>query len=318
MTIFKGIKTEAKALRSELQKLTPAVEINHGHALDLAARAKGATDWNTYAAQMLRRYFYDRHEPYLPNRLSLVCALSVRKAALADATDIELSTRKSSDGCHYQFVYAEAIERTLRQVQTCLAGTALVAPKLLAALKKARTRSVSALLADEILAEQELEAVMTIRDRNTFDAALSMTYSQAEAYSEAYMKWRLATLAASLAQYERRSKGERSFADLAQKETDLYALVGELVHPIKLGLSMEMNHEERRFARSKGKAVLFSIQANGSLEPSLMYHAGVSLSDRDVDVCTREVLRRFPEFPLWHAWAELKPLLAEGIDSVQP
>ena len=318
MTIFKGIKTEAKALRSELQKLAPAVEVNHGQALDLTARAKGAADWNTYAAKTLRRYFYDRHEPYLPNRLSLVCALSVRKAALADATDIELSTNKSSDGCHYQFVYAEAIERALRQAYSCLSGAALVAPKLLKALKTARSSSVSVLLADEILAEQALEAVMTIRDRNTFDAALSMTYTQAEAYSEAYMTWRLATLAASLAQYERRNKNERSFADLAKKETDLYALVGELVHPVKPGLSMEMNHEERRHARTKGKAVLFSIQANGSLEPSLMYNAGISLSDRDMEVCTREVLRRFPEFSFWHAWAELKPLLAEGIESVQP
>lgn len=315
MTNLREIRTEAKTLRKELESLNSRITLSHGEGLNLVSRMKGAADWNTFFAKHYRRYFYDRHEPYLPNRLSLVCALSVRKAALADATNVEITTQKSTDGCHYQFIYGEAIARAFRQAEQTLAGEVNASASLLRALKQARTRSVSQLRGDEALAEQEVEAALTIRERKTFDAALHMADSQAEAYSAAYIKWRLTTLSVALAQYERRT--EKSFIEMSKESGDLFDYVGRIVClPNEVPSDTEFSYDKSRYARSKGKAVLFSMQASGSMEPSLQYDMGLNLDADDARTCAWKVNNRFPEFSFWHAWAELKDLLAVGVDKV--
>lgn len=316
MDYWNQAKQDAKALRAELRTTPSPATLLHSDFLDMVARTKGSADWNTYFARVQRRYFYDQHAPYLPNNADFVRAMSVRRAALVDLGDLETREGKAGKKESGPAFFAHAIERALRQARAAFQGQARVAPSLLRALESAATKTTVGFRNDEEFAHQAMNGAMLLSNSDSYSTYLTQPDLQAYAYSTTYLDWRLATLAAAWARCLFRPHSEPSLSQLVKDGEDPFQVAGEVLHPKDDAFATTAAHDKvRNHRRAIGKTVLLSLLANGSMEASLRFDGGVTLDN--ADSLGRKLLARFPEITFWHAWVELKPLLAEGIDNVK-
>jgi hypothetical protein len=318
MDFLNQLQRQATLLRRELVALGMPAPLTPDQSLGLAARIHGHADWNTLLANKQRRYFHDRHLPYLPNPPHLVRALSVRRAALEDLADVEAQMAGDAETWSGPWVATLAAERALRQARESLAVNGSLAMELQQALLTGVTGQLNDLQQQETAAEQALahvgsDAAASHRDR-PYAALVRYTDEQAEQYHAAYLHWRLATLAASLCAVCER-QGAPALAALLANGVDPFAYVGAVLWDQEEQLGT-LTPQQLQQARAVGRTVLVNVQTNGSLETRLQYPGSLRLQDAPV-LCAK-LLARFPEIAFWHAWVELKPLLAPGIDSLLP
>lgn len=316
MELWKQAKHDAKALRKELCTTNPTAAPSHGECLDMVSRMKGAASWNEYFVRVQRRYFYDLHAPYLPNKADFVRAMSTRRAVLVDLADLESREGKAGRNESVPAFFAQAIERALRQARAAFRDQARVAPSLLKALESVSAATTVGLRNDEEFAHQAMNAAMLLSESDNYSAYLAQPDKQAYAYSTAYLQWRLATLAAAWGRCLFRAHGELSLARLVESGADPFQAAGDVLRgSFSTGTVGAVPVEAQKYARAVGKTVLLSLLANGSMETSLQFDGGLTLDNPDG--LSRKLLARFPEIAFWQAWVELKPLLAEGIDNVK-
>lgn len=313
MELWKQAKQFAKALRPQLADLKTD-DLSHGQCLDIVARMQGSADWNTYFVKVNRRYFYDRHSPYLPNDSEFVRAMSIRRAVLVDLAHLEKQTGKAGKKESGPAFFSLAIERALRQAHATLKGHVQVAPSLRRALEAPANKTTVGVLNDEEFAFQSMNGAMTLSNSDGYGSYVTQTDQVASTYSETYMQWRLATLARAWARCLFKPTGKPSLTELLASGADLFEVAGDIAEG-RSGFSTDTpKHTVNKYNRLAGKTVLMSLLANGSMEESLRMEGGITLDG--VDELAKKLLARFPEIELWQAWVELKPLLAEGVDDV--
>lgn len=313
MEPWKQAKQFAKALRPQLGTVN-AESVTHGDCLNMVARMQGSADWNTYFAKVQRRYFYDKHSPYLPNDSEFVRAMSIRRAVLVDLADLEVRKGKQGKKESGPAFFVLAIERATRQAQATFKGEVRAAWSLLNTLEAAATKTTVGLLNDEEFAFQSMNGAMMLSNSDSYGSYIAQTDQVASAYSETYMQWRLATLARAWSRYVFRSTGQPSLSELLASGADLFEVAGDIAEG-RSGFSPDTpEHTVNKYVRLAGKTVLLSLLANGSMEESLRFEGGITLDG--ADELAKKLLARFPEIELWQAWVELKSLLAEGVDDV--
>jgi len=319
MDVLKQARLQAKNLRLEVAALGAPVPLTEEQALALAARANGFDSWQAMMQSHRNRYFHTRHLPYLPNTIELVRALSVRRSAIEDLADMEARVSGSMEHWSGQWVVAQAAERALRQARTAVQEGVVLHPDLMDAVVAGVSGDLVELWRVESEAKQSLlhgfgnDAYLQNR-ATPYQALTVQTPAQAEQYHAAYLRWRLATLSVALCAVCDR-KGGLSFADMLSgwESQEVFAYAGALV------LNQLENLATREapalaHLRSVGKTVLLNVQASGCMEPCLLSFGSMALPDANLLVS--RLLERFPEIVFWHAWVELKPVLAEGIDDI--
>jgi hypothetical protein len=313
MELWKQAKQFAKALRPQLGAID-AENITHGNCLNIVSRMQGSADWNTYFVKVQRRYFYDKHSPYLPNDAEFVRAMSVRRSVLVDLAHLEAQTGKAGKKESGPAFFTLAIERAMRQAHATFKGKVLVAPSLMKALEAPSTKTTVGILNDEEFAFQSMNGAMLLSNTDSYSSYLTQTDQVAAAYSETYLQWRLATLTRAWARCLFKQNGKPSLSELLASGADLFDVAGDIAEG-RSGFAPDTpKHTVNKYNRLAGKTVLLSLLANGSMEESLRMEGGITLDG--VDELAKKLLARFPEIELWQAWVELKPLLAEGVDSV--
>jgi hypothetical protein len=319
MDVLKQARLQAKNLRLEVAALGAPVPLTEEQALALAARANGYDSWRALVQSHRNRYFHTRHVPYLPNTIELVRALSVRRAAIEDLADMESRVASTTVQWSGQWVVAQAAERALRQARTAVQEGAPIHPDLLNAVVAGVTSDLVELWRVESEAKRSLvhgfgdEAYLQSR-ATPYQALTLQTPVQAEQYHAAYLRWRLSTLSVALCAVCER-KGGLSFADMLSgwESQDVFAYAGALVLN-QLEHLATLDAQALAHVRTVGKTILLNVQASGCMEPSLLSFGSMALPDANVLV--GRLLERFPEIVFWHAWVELKPVLAEGLDDI--
>lgn len=314
MDFLKQFQRQATTLRRELVALGMPVPLTPDQCLNLTACLNGHADWGSLVADKQRRYFHDRHVAYLPNPPQLVRGLSVRRAALEDLAEVEARITSAAEHWSGPWVAALAAERALRQARESLSEDGILGAVLQQTLMAGVTGELRVLREQESAAERSFghlgaEAAALHRDR-PYAALVRPSEAQAEQYHTAYLNWRLATLAASLCAVCDR-QGVPALAALLAEGVDLFAYVGAYLWEQEAQLPT-LTPQQLQQARTVGRTVLVNVQTNGSLEPQLQYPGSARLLDAPV-LCEK-LLARFPEIAFWHAWVELKPLLAPDVD----
>jgi len=294
---IKQLKADAKRLRDSLSEA--GLEVNHSQSLDLLAKSRGHADWNTLFAVLSRRYFYDRHESYLPNTAAEVRSLSIRRANLLDLADVEERKLEGEPS------WATAFSRAAQQVRLAKKGVLRVAPTLQRALAGSNTSRESSLEQ----AEKSMDAAMGLLMRSRYADMVSPDENVKRAYHEAYQAWRVAALVDALHRLDK--SDQPTFVELRDQGVNLFTYVGDL-----LATSPAKNPEEQKANRHVGKAMLLSYIACNDAEYALQVF-NLPVEPAYWARMERKLYDRFPEIALWHAWAELKPVLADGVDDVK-
>jgi hypothetical protein len=330
MIELKQAKRQAKALRQAISEVSTPATLTHAQCLDLLARMNRAPNWSTYWAGQHQTYFYHRHEPYLPNKMALVRALSVRKAILTD-----LSAVTAGDGPDRGVgalspiaIVTRALSRFRQQASQARKGTLHVAPLLQDALKRTTAANFATLQEEEVAAEAALTDLMKGFESSLTGAPATYSTQQAKAYHAAYLAWRLATFASSVCAMRQQDVSQH-FGSLATEGIDLLAyagalLIGELDHSnpvdvaaVRTKLDSLAKMALGRQARKRAQVLLMAILESGSTEASVLPpHDGLRFSASELGKSARVLREAFPEIAAWQAWVELKPLLAHSIDSV--
>jgi hypothetical protein len=321
MDVLKQARLQAKNLRLEVAALGAPVPLTDDQALALAARANGFDSWQAMVQSHRNRYFHTRHTAYLPNTIELVRALSVRRAAIEDLADMEARMAGASEQWSGQWVVAQAAERALRQARTAVQEGVAIHPDLMDAVVAGVSGDLVELWRVESDAKQSLlhgfgnDAYLQSRGL-PYQALSVQSAAQAEQYHAAYLRWRLAAMSVALCAVCDRKEG-LSFADMLSgwESQEVFAYAGALVLN-QLGNLATMDVPALTHLRSVGKTVLLNVQASGCMEPSLLSFGSMALPNANALVS--RLLERFPEIVFWHAWVELKPMLAEGIDDIIP
>ena len=287
--------------------------LTHSGYLHLLARANRFENYQTWRAQLARTWCYRQHEPFLPNELHVVSSLSTRKAVWRDTTE-----QAVTDEALAQVV--ASMQRMLWQVNQVRHGSLRVEFELQSALSAATAQPLD-----------ELEQRVRGAERNADDflqdfGRKPMSVTNAERYQNLYLSWRLATLSLALRRFIEMPQ-RNHLLDLVADHIDLYGFValnlkGELKPgaPLPAGDTLaQLAHEVRRTTpetRICAKAVTLEYLSgsdvgyatlNGTLH---LPQWGLTHVD-GYDM----VQALFPEVALWHAWVELKPLLAREADA---
>lgn len=326
MIELKQAKRQAKALRHALSEVATPATLTHAQCLDLLARMNYAPNWSTYWAGQHQTYFYHRHEPYLPNTMGLVRALSVRKAVSADLSAVSAGTERSGSASSPIALITRSLARFREQASQGRKGVLHVAPPLHAALKRTTAANYVALQAEEAAAEAALNATMAGFESSLTGAPATYSTTQAKAYHAAYMDWRLATFTTTVCAM-RQQDASQHFGTLATEGIDLFAyvgalLIGEIVHEspcdfdqVRTKLDELMRLALGRQARKRAQVLLTAVLESGSTEASVLPpHTGMRFTASELGKGARVLREAFPEIAAWQAWVELKPLLAHSID----
>lgn len=330
MIELKQAKRQAKALRLALSEVASPATLTHAQCLDLLARMNNASNWSAYWACQHQTYFYNRHEPYLPNTMALVRALSVRKAISED-----LAAVAAGDGPDHgvgamtpMALVTRALARFREQASQARKGVLHVAPPLHMALKRTTAGNQATLQAEEVAAAAALKQTMAGFESSLTGAPATYSTQQAKAYHSTYLAWRLATFTTAVCAM-RQQDASRHFGALATEGVDLltYAgalLIGEVSHigacdftVVRTKLDGLTRMALGRQARKRAQVLLMSVLESGSTEPSLLPpHEGLRFSASELGKSARVLREAFPEIAAWQAWVELKPLLAHSVDGV--
>lgn len=330
MIELKQAKRQAKALRHALSEVATPATLTHAQCLDLLARMNNAPNWSTYWAGQHLTYFYHRHEPYLPNTVALVRAISVRKAISADLAAVVAAggPDHAVGALAPMALVTRALARFREQASQARKGALHVAPPLHAALKRTTAPNHSILRAEENAAELALKLVMKGFASSLTGAPATHSSQQAKAYHSAYLAWRLATFTTAVCAM-RQQDASRHFGALATEGLDLLAYAGALligeVSPsgpcdfaaVRTKLDALTRMALGRQARKRAQVLLMAMLESGSTEPSVLPpHEGMRFSASELGKSAQVLREAFPEIVAWQAWVELKPLLAHGVDGV--
>ncbi len=306
------IKDLATGLKEQLRNGLPEAATQTS-CLELLARAAGLKNWQTYQAQLFRTWTYRRHEAYLPNRADIVKSLSTRKAVIDDMN-------QHSDTEQPGGQWGDSLQQMFWQLNNARQGDLRVEFELTAALSAGTSQPLS-----------ELEQRVAGSRRNVEDfledyGRQPMSVTNAERYQHLYMDWRLATLSLAFNRLmQRPRKGQ--LVQLLRNHVDVFGFTAlHMAGRFKLDQSLpgydaieSMTHDlrnENSNLRYGAKALLLEY-LTGSEVAFARLNDTLSLPQWKLDVSEGYELldQLFPEVALWHAWVELKPLLAPEADA---
>lgn len=303
------VKKLAAGLSTALTPLT-----NHSGCLELLARANGLQNWQTYRAQLARTWCYRQHEPFLPNELHVVKSLSVRKAVWRDVTE-----QADTDELLAQSI--ASIRRMFWQINLVRHGALSVEFELKLALDTATSHTL------EALRQHLYGAQRNVEDFLSDFGSKAMSVTNAERYQNLYVTWRLASLSHALGKLMHRS-GSSQLLALMDSHVDPYSFLAlNLLGPLQpnaplpsdsgLAEMAEKLRIQNPCARYGAKAVLLEYMTGSDVRfaalNSTLHLPQWNLELEDAYAVVEEV---FPELAVWHAWVELKPLLAADADAV--
>lgn len=294
----------------------------HGQCLELIAQAAGAPNWGAAQRLAWQGWAYQQHLPYLPNPLPTVQALATRHAVWSEVT-----AQPTDDSEAFSEVRA-SMRRAFEQMAAVLQG--LGTPPASAAA--GRLRAGAPALARALRVEAELTAalerslsvdvaVLEAEAAAAFDHARGFAEEfcraplsplNAERYQHLYLSWRLAQLSLAL-RLTLAARDDLRMGALLQRErpVDVYGLVAlaatvthqvQSMHVDNLAVTCAELRRDRPELRGAAKEALLDLLAHRSSDQQ----EGRHLADVAASL--------FPEVALWHAWVELKPLLASGVD----
>lgn len=295
----------------------------HGQCLELIAQAAGAPNWGTAQLHARQGWTYQQHLPYLPNPLPTVQALATRHAVWAEVT-----AQPTNDSEAFSEVRA-SMRRAFEQMAAVLQGPGT--PQASAAA--GRLRAGAPVLNRTLRVEQELQAALERGagcDVSALQVEVAVAFDHARSFAEEfcgaplsplnaerlyqhlYLTWRLAQLSLSLA-LTLAARDDLRMGALLQREqpVDVYGLVAlaaTVTHQVQamqvddlIGACAELRSARPELRRA-AKSALLDLLAHRSPDQQEDRY----LADVAADL--------FPEVALWHAWVELKPLLASGVD----
>lgn len=294
----------------------------HGQCLELIAQAAGAPNWGAAQRLAWQGWVYQQHLPYLPNPLPTVQALATRHAVWTEVT-----AQATDDGEAFSEVRA-SMRRAFEQMASVLQGWGT--PRANAAAGRLRAGAPALARALRVAAEltAALErslsvdvAVLEAEAAAAFDHARGFAEEfcraplsplNAERYQHLYLSWRLAQLSLAL-RLTLAARDDLRMGALLQRErpVDVYGLVAlaatvthqvQSMHVDNLAVTCAELRRDRPELRGAAKEALLDLLAHRSSDQQ----EGRHLADVAASL--------FPEAALWHAWVELKPLLASGVD----
>ena len=310
-TNIADIKQLAAGLQEQMQSGLPD-RVTHSSCLELLARAAGLENWQTYRAQQQRTWVYRQHEAFLPNAADTVKSLSTRKAVARDIAEFESEDVTAA--------WTNGLRRMFWQLNQVRHGALRVEFELTAALSAATSYPL------EELAQRVQGGRRNVEEFLSDYGNKPMSVTNAERYQHLYLSWRLDTFSLAFAKLKNMPRNGQ-LLQLVDNHIDLFGYVA--LHRngrLRVGgwrpsfdaiaaMAIDVRNEDPNL-RYGSKSLLLEY-ATGSGKTFAALNPTVQLPQWKLNLDEGYELLDdiFPEIALWHAWIELKPLLADHADT---